>query len=149
MKLYEKVFVNPLLALAFKDGVDFANDPDLKALEPKKEGPNKWIVLIEDNNEDDDDVTEAEIASAVVVSGTVEETKPAWNEARDMVDVDMTPVTPRSMQIDTVKSAIMNMEIEPDTDAKDYPCGECLNCRMGHDCIEEINEACRSYRGER
>lgn len=51
---YVRTFANPLLAMAFKDGVDYVGDPDFRALEPKKEG-DVWEVLIEHEVEDDDD----------------------------------------------------------------------------------------------
>lgn len=59
MKLLTRKFVTPLLALAFKDGVDFVGDSDYRAQEPKQLGPTEWEVVIEwDNDDDDDDDTE-------------------------------------------------------------------------------------------
>lgn len=54
MKLLTKTFITPLLALAFKEGVDFVSDPDYRALEPKQLGPTEWEVAIEWDNDDDD-----------------------------------------------------------------------------------------------
>lgn len=55
IKAYAKSFVNPIIALAFKEGIDFVGDPDYKASPPRKEGEN-WIVIIHhDDDEDDDD----------------------------------------------------------------------------------------------
>lgn len=52
MKVYVKTFINPLLAIAFKEGVDFVGDPDYKAMDPKKEG-DEWEVLVEHDGDDD------------------------------------------------------------------------------------------------
>lgn len=60
MKLFTRSFVNPLLALAFKDGIDFTGDRDLCAMEPKKVGPNKWDVIIECYDDDTDADTDDE-----------------------------------------------------------------------------------------
>lgn len=142
MKLYEKKFVNPLQALAFKDGVEFASDPDLKALEPKKEGPNEWVVLIEDSTDDDEDDDDMITVHATGTNIQAE-------EAKEASVVDMKPLTPRSVTVNNpaVKSG---SRITSDS-TRIYPCGNCLNCNMGQDCIEEINEACRTnnYRPER
>lgn len=51
---YVRTFANPLLAMAFKDGIDYVGDPDFRALDPKKEG-DMWEVIIEHEIDDDDE----------------------------------------------------------------------------------------------
>lgn len=54
MRVYEKSFVNPLLALAFIDGILYTMDPDIFCEKPKRKSDDEWIVMVSDNNQDDD-----------------------------------------------------------------------------------------------
>lgn len=56
MKNYNRTFVNPLLAMAFKEGVEWINDDDIECLEPYKDEQEKvWVIEILDHREDDTD----------------------------------------------------------------------------------------------
>lgn len=49
MKTTEKVFVNPLCALAFIEGISFAGNLNLTCKPPRKEGSARWVVVVEDD----------------------------------------------------------------------------------------------------
>lgn len=124
LKIYPKTFINPLVALAFKEGIDFVGDPDYNALEPKKEG-DKWVVLIEHTDDDDDDESNDEI-----VHSTVKHTQQKISTLRDFEDrfKHMKPIAAKSAP-GIVHLPIKSMK----------PCGECLPCSQGQDCLQIIN----------
>jgi hypothetical protein len=177
MNLYTKTFVNPLLALAFKDGLEFAADPEYKVMEPKQEGPNKWIVIIEHDDGDDDDLEDA-----VIIHSTATESK-TLKDYQKKLD-NMKPMAAKSAPVKTttpmqelvhlpVKAEDSKKKVprypitvsgNPNTSAEPeplppvpnvsdrWPCGKCIPCSQGDDCIVAINEALKAmpgFRGER
>lgn len=187
MKVIVRTFVNPLLAIAFKDGVDFVGDPDYKAMEPKQEGANKWTVLVEhddgDDEDDDDGVVihitaepEPEVAPKTMkdYENKLSKTKPKTaksaptTERTVMEEIVHPPVkvsdskknlrmVPRfPTTVDGNQSSSDEPEPLPDPPRvkRDpvWPCGECIPCTQGDDCIEEIAAALKTmpgFRGER
>lgn len=135
LKYYPKTFVNPLLAIAFKEGIDFVGDPDFKATGPKKEG-EKWIVTVEHN--DDDDEEEDTSHSTVNKSPTT-----TLREFEDRFK-RMTPIMPRVAPKEIIHQPV---KIEAETDIDMTPCGECLPCSQGQDCLKVINAACSAWSG--
>jgi len=130
MKLLIKTYPNPLLALAFRDGVNFVGDPDYKALEPKKEG-DKWEVIIEHEDDEDD-----------VANTTIGPELPPKKQTtlRDFEErlTKMKPVAAKSAPevIHHPVKIISKYNYNPV-----WPCGECVPCSNGQDCIAEINAA--------
>ena len=199
MKLIEKEFINPLFAIAFKDGVDLAvdllGDSNFKALEPKKEG-QKWIVRIEDHTDDDDDDDDDDASQDEVVYSTPEKKKCKWcdelftgpegeeycstactnedyyynavtsesnkKETEPTVAKPMTtfkdwedkfrsmkPVTPQSAPGQEIIHPPVKVSVGQATNMASFleqpeiqPCGKCIPCKTGQDCIEVINAAC-------
>ncbi len=133
-KFYTKTFVNPLLALAFKDGVDFVGDPDYKALEPKREATG-WVVVIEHDDDDDDDEGEIVHSTVNVVD------KNATTTVRDFEDrlKKMKPIVPKTAPREIIHKPVKAQNVE---EVDMTPCGECLPCSQGQDCIKVINAAC-------
>lgn len=64
MKTYERTFINPLLALAFTDGVSFSN-PNYICKRPERKGETKWVVEIEEY-EENETITKDPVMSSVV-----------------------------------------------------------------------------------
>lgn len=138
MKIYIKTFVNPLLAIAFKDGVDFVDDPDYKAMAPKKEGPNKWVVLVE-HDDDTEPVVSTAVTPLVKKQSTLRDYEDRFKEMR--------PITARSAPgeiVDTpVKITAEQPEVEDD-ESEPKGCGQCIPCATGQDCLRDINAALRA-----
>lgn len=193
MKVYERRFVNPLLALAFKDGMEYVNDPDYRVYDPKREG-NEWVVLIEDQCDDDDD-TEASIVAEVISEKEDEDdfSKLTFNQFLERTKHNMEPVAMRPAPGEdfSVGNEMMNMEIQTkpimssiiarpaitnparllpapektinindplklhnflqgidpgdEDEASGSPCGNCIPCKTGQDCIVLVNAACKSF----
>lgn len=184
---YVRTFANPLLALAFKEGVDYVGDPDFKALEPKKDG-DLWEVIIEhevedDADDNDDDILHSTVSftqphrsppgspfanSTSVVERkqlTLKDYEDKFNKiparpAREIIhppvkvtaEVEedgpepLPPVPPKSNT-----NNIEGMRKEPiifDPNSIE-PCGECIPCSTGQDCLRVINAACAAYNNER
>jgi len=150
MKIYPKTFVNPLLAIAFKEGIDFIGDPDYKALEPKREG-NKWVVIVEhEDDDDDDDVLAESVKNNVII---MEPTEPVKKQAtfHDYEDrlKKMQPITAKSAPTPgevihpPVKITAEEPEL-PDPPSTRRGCGQCIPCAQGQDCLQVINEALAS-----
>jgi len=136
MKLYEKTFVNPLLAMAFKDGIEFIADPDYKVMEPKQEGPNKWVVLIE-HEDDDDDYDEIVPTVPTVAEPKRQVTLRDYEERLKQ----MTPIEAKSSnEIIHPPIKISGEELQLLNDVL-WPCGECIPCLNGGDCIKAIEIA--------
>lgn len=146
MKLYQKTFVNPLLAIAFKDGIEFINDPDYKAMDPKEEGLNKWTVLIEYNGDDDDD----EENDTVIHSSSDKfdanryfdnQVKPKLKTLRDYEN-HLNKMKPRSIgkQAETI-AEVIHPPVKITHEDLPEACGECVHCATGHDCLRVINAA--------
>jgi len=98
MKQYEKTFVNPLLAKAFKDGIEFANDSFLKVSEPKKEG-DKWILLIEDTEEDDEINEELSVVVSAKVDNSETKKDLTWEDVKHTIKV-AEAIEPKQAYID-------------------------------------------------
>lgn len=142
LKFYPKSFVNPLLALAFKEGIDFVEDPDYKASQPKHEG-DKWVVLVEhDDNDDDDDVI---MHSTVSVSKAVPDKKRTLHNYEDRLK-NMKPLTAKPAPTEIIHAPVKITGNDPNFVA-DEPCGECLPCSQGQDCLRAINAACLAMTG--
>lgn len=138
--VYIRTFTSPLIALAFKDGVELGDNLGFfKVDAPKLEKPNKWVVRVEDHTDDEEDEEENEIIEIV-------EPKVIRRiEARDMttskkvlrpdfVRTTPAPITPRLKDINTpaIQSAVV---VEP----KKESCA-CWNCKAGiGDCMTDIN----------
>jgi hypothetical protein len=108
MKVYVKTFINPLLALAFKEGVDFVGDPDYKAMNPKRDG-EEWEVIVEHDIDDDAEITTAEaipFKKYLTITNAVTPDKPNlkdWLEQQSKRISNMEPV---------------NAQFAPETDAE-------------------------------
>lgn len=156
MKNYVKTFPNPILALAFKEGVDFVGDPDYKALEPKRDG-DIWEVIVEHDVDDDEDIYKSSArnqpAKAPLAVINPEPAPPVkapmkeWIEQQSKRINDMQhynakvnkgeiiklPVKPVRQPVNMVDESVLD-DIEP--------CNSCLNCSHGDTCINIINAAC-------
>lgn len=152
MRQYEQTFANPLLAMAFKDGIDFVGDPDMKALNPSKatDGSTKWVVVIEDTNDYDDD---EEVVTPIqpAKDTTDKPTKISFDEFRSLTRKNMTPKAakrePGVVTIATIaepnaspaprgqRVIIPDFEEDSEEVCLSNPYRPCVNCRSGKACI--------------
>lgn len=127
LKYYPKAFVTPLLAQAFKEGIDFVGDPDYRATGPKKEGTsagNRWVIIVEhDDNDDEDDE---------LLADSVTQSKRPIVTLQDFEE-RLKSMKPISAQSSPVKIT---------ADDPIEPCGHCIPCSQKQDCINVINAAC-------
>lgn len=145
LKYYPKSFVNPLLALAFKDGIEFVSDPDYKASEPRKEG-DKWVVIVTHDDDDDDDeqvdnkpktwLSPAKPAQSVAASGKLQDYETRLKS--------MKPINAQSSR-EIIHPPVKISAEDRSSDIR--PCGECLPCRHGGDCLKIIEAACVAMSG--
>jgi len=135
---YVRTFANPLLALAFKDGIDYVGDPDFRALPPKKEG-DMWEVLIEHQVDEDDD--DAEVIN--INSRSAPKKQLSLGDYQAKLD----KMKPRDISSNReiihppVKAEPIIMYELAATDGIE-PCNACLNCSSGGPCMNLINAAC-------
>ncbi len=162
MRQYEQVFANPLLAMAFKDGVDFVGDPDMRAHNPKKaiDGTSNWVVVIEDDTDEDEYVGEV-VAPKIIVEEVKPKAKPTFEQYKTLTQSNLTSkVMAKREPITTTITTIAEPKKSPAPrgtriiipedcdDGKIERCGKCLNCRSaGQDCLEVINAACALMSG--
>lgn len=164
MKLYQRTFVNPLLAIAFKDGVDFVGDPDYRAMEPKHEGQH-WTVLVEhDDGEDDEDVgivrknvadrfyaakDAAKMSSQTESKKWFEPSEPKTKlrlETLGDYQKHLDKMKPRVVGQPATMAEVIHAPVKISHNSNDddddiEACGECTHCATGHDCIRVINNA--------
>lgn len=145
MKIYEKYFVNPLLALAFKAGVEFANDDNLEVSEPQKVYENKWMVEIQDHfSDEDEDIApnDDELVVEFVPEQTEEIIQNIEVEKKLTFDEyvkshDLTPICAKVMELkefsEPVVESLSGVNIEDS-----HPCGRCFGCLSNRFCYEEI-----------
>lgn len=168
---YVRSFANPLLAMAFKDGIDYVGDPDFRALEPKKEG-DMWEVIVEHEVEDDDEeVTPIGPVPAKnhsqsntitdTIYGTLDKNEKKHLTLKDY-EAKLDKMKPRPIPATGNDEVIhppvkieekLFMPTEPTKPKQNLgynqsaiegikPCNSCLNCVHGETCINIINAAC-------
>ena len=119
MKRYIKVFVDPLHALQYKAGIEFVDDPFFKVHEPKKDGPTRWVLVIDDHTDDDEEEGIIEIMNPETVGAREKHvSRPSMPE----------PVSPPSVAIDddAVRSATTIGQCA------------CVPCRLGSgECVSK------------
>lgn len=131
LRFYPKTFVNPLLAIAFKEGVDFVGDPDYRVSEPKQEN-DRWVVIVEHDDDDDDEPVKPLL------------TKHDYEDRlKHMIPVIAKSAPPEVIHL-PVKISSEPPEFLSDTSDTTQPCGECMACKQGQkqDCLQIINNAC-------
>jgi hypothetical protein len=140
MRQYEQKFANPLLALAFVDGVEFVGDPDMRALNPTKADDGTWVVVIEDTTDD-----EEEEQPATISKNDKPDTRITFEEYKAITKKNMVPISAPREPILT--PTIFKTIAEPSStriipDVIDFVpagnCGKCVNCKTGSECINQI-----------
>ncbi len=100
MRTYEQTFANPLLALAFKAGVDIVGDQDITATAPRRanDGSKNWVVMILDETEDEEDdnpvVIECSVPSNIYSKDVKKNnSKVSFEEFKELTKKNMVPKT--------------------------------------------------------
>ena len=98
MKTYERTFTNPLLALAFTDGVSFAN-PNYICKQPDRKGENKWVVEIEEY-EEDETITKEPVVNVPDYDALLDKTLEVSNKPK-IINDDITKYFTRTKSSET------------------------------------------------
>lgn len=121
--IYEKTFPTPLIAMAFKDGVDFRADPDLEVSYPTKSSKSShWVVTIKEAIDEDIDDEAPIDAEFVETDKESNSNKVSFKEFQEL--------------------AKQNKEINIPMEQAIEPCGKCISCSRGGDhyqCTTIIN----------
>ena len=141
MVQFTKKFINPLLANAFKAGVEFVNDPDYRLSEVRREG-DKWVLDIFEMTEDDDGL---EIRELLELPESKDETLSDYEKRFKQ----MKPISAPSMRLSELSFLPIKLKNELDLEVL-QGCGKCIPCKTSNgDCIEIINATLIHQRSER
>jgi hypothetical protein len=127
MTTYEKTFVNPLLAMAFIDGLLYTCDPDIECKKPVRKSANEWLVVIMDHNEDDE-VEENEKEPIDAIENN-QSTSSQLVPIKSKTIVDISEPIKNNMEPVEIKAKEPERTIEIEADYEDS--NKCPKCKNG------------------